>query len=106
MLIGFAVGFAINELLKPKVGDQAYVTPLTGVLPTCNPFGFWLHVFVKSAPASAIGLAIFTVTRTLSTATHPLAVFVTVTWYVVVIAGLARGFEMVVLLNPKEGDHK
>jgi len=53
-----------------------------------------------SVPASAVSTVV-TVTVTTSVAEHPL--LVTVTVYVVVTAGLATGFAIVVELNPAAG---
>ena len=43
------------------------------------PEVFCVQVVVKSAPAFAVGVFVFTVTRTSSVAEHPLAMLVVVT---------------------------
>ena len=57
-----------------------------------------------SDPAKAVGKE-FTIIVISSVAVHP-GPLDTVTIYVVVIAGLAKGFEIFVALNPAEGLHK
>jgi hypothetical protein len=79
VVVGFAVGFDTVVDDKLTFGVHAYVTPATLAAPICNPFGFWVHVFVKSAPALALGTTVFTVTMTRSVAVHPFAGFVAVT---------------------------
>ena len=53
-------------------------------------------------PAAAVGNG-FTVTVTLLDLLHPVAVIVSVRAYVVVLVGLAVGFDTVELLNPVDG---
>ena len=53
-------------------------------------------------PAAAVGNG-FTVTVMLFDLEHPVAVIVSVTVYVVVVVGLALGFDTVELLNPVDG---
>ena len=52
---GFAVGLAAVASLNPVVGDHEYVNPLTAASPICAPVELLLQVFVKSAPAEAVG---------------------------------------------------
>jgi hypothetical protein len=76
--VGLAVGFETVVDDKPVVGDQLYISPAIEATPMPMPVGFWVQVFVKSAPALATGIAVFTVTNTWSVAVHPLVVFVDV----------------------------
>jgi uncharacterized membrane protein len=104
-VVGLAVGLEIFVAESPVAGDQAYVFPTTEVDPIVVPEGFKIQVFVKSAPASAVGIVLLTVTITWSVAVQPLTVLVAVSVYVVVVVGVATGFEMVVEDKPVEGDH-
>ena len=64
VVVGLAIGLEMLAAESPVVVVQAYVTPATAVMPIGNPVGFCVHVFVKSRPASAKGMLVFTVTTT------------------------------------------
>ena len=59
---------------------------------------------MKSCPAEANGIVVFTVISNWSVAVQPLAVFVAVSVYVVVAVGLAVGFDTVDEVKPVTGD--
>ena len=67
---GFAVGCAIVVELNPVDGLQLYVLPTIDVVPIVA-VGV-VHVVVCALPASAVGVALFTVTVTEDVAVHPL----------------------------------
>ena len=79
MVVGLAVGLLAVALLKPVAGDQEYVNPLTAVSPIVLPLALVVHVFVKSAPASAVTTALSTVTVTWSVLLQPEVELVLVT---------------------------
>ena len=65
-----------------------------------------LQSIVPSDPALAVGVAVSTVTTTVSaTLEHPVDAFVTVKLYVVVESGDAVGCATLVADKPVDGDH-
>ena len=58
------VGFEIVASSKPVAGDHEYVNPATDAAPICTLVV--VQVIVPSAPASAVGNVLFTVTVTSS----------------------------------------
>ena len=96
-------GFCAVGFTRLPAGDHEYVYDADPpvALPDRDvlvPFGM-----EASLPAFAVGVA-FTVIVTASEAVHP-PLLVAVTVYVVVVAGLAVGFETVVELRPAAGLH-
>ncbi len=103
MVDGKAFGLAMFGSLNPNAGDQEYVWPVKAVAPMRCPAGFKLHFIVKSAPAFAIGSALFTVTVIKSVLEHPFIGLVAVKVYGVVTLGLAKGAEILFADKPVAG---
>ena len=89
VVFGVAVGCATVVEESPVEGDQAYVNPDTAEAPKVADV--LLQSMVASDPALAVGVAVLTVTSTVSELEHPLAGFVTTRVYVVVVFGVAMG---------------
>jgi hypothetical protein len=85
-------------LLNPVAGSQVYDVPPEAESVTAAPLQM-----ATSTPAFAIGAG-FTVTITVDDAVHPFAP-VTITVYVVLVAGVATGLAAVALLSDAAGDH-
>jgi hypothetical protein len=96
---GLAVTVAPDEEDKLAAGAQEYVVPPFAVNTTLPPG----HVEgAEGVTETAKFGATFTTIS--SVPVHPFAL-VTVTIYVAVDAGVAKGFEIFALLNPVAGDH-
>lgn len=99
VVVGLATGFAIVELLNVAEGVQAYVVAPVAPNVVEEP--------LQMAELTLLAVTVIppTVIVTTSVAVHPPA-SVPTTVYVVVVDGVATGFEIAGLSNVAAGDHK
>ena len=97
VLVGFAVGVAMDGLSNPTLGDHSYFAP-----PLANSFALAPSQMLVSL--ETIALIVPIVTRTVSLDVQP-PLPVTVRMYCVVLVGDAVGFALVASSKPVVGCH-